>query len=713
MTLVRRRSGWGKFYTPAAVALLFLTTHSLVGRGFVAAQTAALEPAQNIANQDGNAFARLRRGDIEAYELKQASADDFEISPAVVAIFGDSRLKHAVHVNDVEFSPDGRVIASSSNDGTVRVWDAGTAEEIQRFYTRSVPDKGATYASDVCFSPDGKILAATAPRIGVFFWDLTTGEETRVVQDRKPVKTIAFHPTDLLVATGHELEASLWDATTGRRLVTFSKDADRLWRLRGSSLAKVQVAFTADGSSLVTGHPDGSIRYWDIHSGNLIKTVDTHKAAEQHESAVTSFAFSRDYVFMAASYGDGTVKVWREPTGQLLHELNAHDSQVCAVAFHPTQDILVSSGLGGQLRLWDYETGLMLKELSGGRRSGVGAMSFRPDGRLLALASTSVKVLDTETGQPAFDVQGHDGAIHCLIAGEDSTSLITAGADGAVLQWDVRSGLARRLIDVGQWVAWAQLNQDRKLAAVEIDGTTKIWDLSAQRVEQVWWSGLPMRPQPAMSPDGRWLASRAIPPARFGSLDIWNARTGGPHGRIEPGEGTPFFSPDSKRLIFVRGTSVDRKCRVSIWDVDKLALQMEGPDLGLRDISASALTAEGNTLAIAGRKRSAEEGPATVILLWDVQQQEVRLTLDHGSASPKKLAWSPDGQRLASLVDAKVHLWDVEDGNLRETIPVARPEYWQVRDIAFASDSRHVVVAMGNGTLQVLRLMVEPDDVVK
>ena len=123
--------------------------------------------------------------------------------------------KHPYLVNSVAYSPDGRRLASGSNDGAVKVWDADTGGRSWRF-NRRMESVG------LAFSPDGRRLAAAAGNNIVKVWDVTTGQEAAVLRGHKDVvASVAFSPDGWQLASGSgDGTVKLWDATAAAEAVT-------------------------------------------------------------------------------------------------------------------------------------------------------------------------------------------------------------------------------------------------------------------------------------------------------------------------------------------------------------------------------------------------------------------------------------------------------------------------------------------------------------
>ena len=264
----------------------------------------------------------------------------------------------------VAFSPDGRLLATASRDGTARLWDPATGDCLHTLTGHT------DWVNDVAFSPDGHLLA-TASRDGTArLWDPATGDCLRTLAHTNSVGGVAFSPDGHLLATGGaDRTARLWDPATGDCLHTLGH-AKRVW----------DVAFGPDGHLLATASGDKRTRLWDPATGNHLRTLGSH------DGPVLAVAFRLDGRLLATGGGDGTARLWNPATGDCLRTLTGHTRPVYGVAFSPDGHLLATASDDGTARLWDPATGNHLHTLTG-HTGGVWDVAFSPDGHLLATVS--------------------------------------------------------------------------------------------------------------------------------------------------------------------------------------------------------------------------------------------------------------------------------------------------------------------------------------
>lgn len=636
---------------------------------------------------------------------------------------------HSSDVLGVAYSPDGRVLATTSADGIPRLWsipDILDGERSGREVLAALPDH-EDEVNGVAFSPDGRLLVTISGDETVRLWSV---------------------PDVLDGGAGERAEAAV---------------------LVGHEDEVLGLAFSPDGGLLATSSGDQTIRLWRIarNEGSGLPAVEELALLEGHGAEVFSVAFSPDGGLLASSSGDQTIRLWsmaeilaQSPAGgKPLAILSDHASHVVSVAFSPDGKTLASGSDDRTVRLWSIPK--VLRGGSGGGRplailsghvSDVAAVAFSPDGTLLASGSDDRTVrLWSMAGFSGKDrlpprtlttLSGHSAAIVCLAFSPDGRTLATAAEDSTARLWQLPAhsewGAAGALSSAtltGHSAAVVEVVSSpggKVLASASEDQTIRLWSLPKLARGGVTAPGSTIVlaghksdvSSVAFSPVGRILASSSddrtvklwsVPGIEVGDLAGIEelASLSGHTSDVV----SLSFSPDGRLLA---SSSDDRTIRLwSIPGIDSGAVFRVEALAVLRghssDVVDLAFSPDGRLLASASDDRG--------LRLWSIPDQfdkeedghQALATLLGHSSDVTGVAFSPDGELLASASeDQTVKLWSVAavlagGGTERGELATLSGHSKWVLAVAWSRDGKILASACGDGSVHLWSISREAD----
>ena len=563
-------------------------------------------------------------------------------------------LTHPGPILSVQYSPDGRRIATSGEDGTARIWDATTGDHLATLtgHRRAV--------TGVAYHPDGTRLATTSDDRTTLIWDATTGDHLATLKGHTDrVTGVAYHPDGTrLATTSDDGTTRIWDAVTGDHLATLT--VDPLATPTGRARLVTGVAYHPDGTRLATTSEDGTARIWDAVTGEHMVTLTGHT------SGVTGVTYHPDGTRLATTSRDRTARIWDATTGEHLATLTGHTGPVTGVTYHPDGTRLATTSDDGTARIWDSTTGEHLATLTG-HTDWVTGVAYHPDGTHLATTSRdrTARIWDATTGDRLATFTGHTRGVTGVAYHPDGTRLATTSWDGTARIWDAVTG--EHLVTFTghtRGVTGVAYHPDgTRLATTSWDGTARIWDAVTGEHLATLTGHTGRVTGTAYHPDGTRLATTS----RDGTARIWDAVTGEQlvtltgHTREVTGVA---YHPDGTHLAT---TSWDGTAR--IWDstTGEHLVTLAGhtsPATGV------AYHPDGTHLATTSRDRTAR--------IWDAVTGTHEATLTGHTDTVTGIAYHPDGTHLATTSDdGTARIWDAVTGDYLATVtaPASRIDY--------------------------------------
>ena len=389
---------------------------------------------------------------------------------------------------------------------------------------------------------------------------------------------------------------------------------------------------------------------------------------------------------LATAGADGSVRLWDLESGKLLRILLAHEHPVRAVAWSADGKTLAALGATGTVDLWDPDAGRLLQSIQPGPSR---AVAWSPDGARLATGGEKkIHLWESQTGKQLPALEGQAGDTRAVAWSPDGKT-VAGVADRLVRLWDPDKGKDPRTLPADAAaepvsLAWSP---DGKLLAVgRSDLTTQIWDIgsSDKALKTLPAAGAPDKDRPA-APGLAWASKgRTLAVIGPGGVQVWGPPFDKPMRTIDAPGTAVSWSADGKRLV-----AADENVGVRVWDVSaagRSPLLTALPVCKLERVRAQYGSPDGQRVALQG---------AETVWLFGSATGRVAQTLRGPTREITALAWSHDGKRIAAAGgwDRQVYVWDAADGKVVKTYTSPHPDC-EITALAWAPDDRTLAVGV-------------------
>ncbi len=417
------------------------------------------------------------------------------------------------------------------------------------------------------------------------------------------------------------------------------------------------------------------------------------KFVMEHSNRVNTVAYSPDGNLLLTGAQDNMVRLWDADTGNMLREFEGHEDWVWDIAFSPDGTQAVSGSLDGIVILWDIESGEEIKRFSTGDNR-VNGVDFSDDGTQILSGGGAVMTLwDIESGEAITTFEDDFSSIYDVDLSPSGFTALSGFEDGRVVLWNVNTGQSLLTYDatVGGhtdevWSVEYTADESGFLSSSQ-DNRVLLWRFEENTPVQSFIGHSSRVTAAQFSADG----TQIVTSGEDNSVIIWNVETGAPLRRFLGHSSLIYdiaYNPVREEVV---SAGWDNSAR--IWDLNHGALRQQfdrTSELAHSGIINHIDISPDGTMAVTA-------GGDARLVLWDMASGDPIRQFEGHQAGVNAVEFSPDGSLIASAGDDNVlALWDVETGDFTTLFEGHSDAVW---DVAYSPDGSLLASASRDNTI--------------
>ncbi|KAJ7659504.1 WD40-repeat-containing domain protein [Mycena rosella] len=571
-------------------------------------------------------------------------------------------------VRSLEFSRDGFLLVSSSYDSTTRVWDLNL-DDLQGLSGHADTVLCAVFSADA-----GAVITGSADTT-IQWWNRSTAVVEKIFRGHSDSVNVVRLTSDdhLLVSASHDSNVRVWNTL----------NAADVKILRGHSRPVTSLLLLGD-TRAISASGDGSIRLWDIVSGDQVQTL----FSSQVSPPIDCLAISPSNTHLAVGCKN-QVQIYDWGRMHCEKILSGHGDHINALAFLPHGHHMISASDDRTLRTWDLRLPSM-EDYAARHSAAVNSFSFADDGNILVSASDdrTIRVWDTNTGE-CTGVYEQESKVSSASLSWDGSFVVTEGYDHGIRVWDRADGTLIGALQGNSSPQWSiATSPDGCLAASgSQDGRIQIYNIKSGQARHSFAAHQQGINSLAFSGDGQQLVSGSYDL----KLKIWSTVDGALKRELD---GHTDWVRDATFTHIVQAVvsgSSDKSVR--IWSLSQGTHDsLWGHSGGVNSVDVS----DDDALIIsAGEDRN--------IFIWDRQEKSVLRQLATHQAAINSISFSLNSTYVAAVSDGmRITVWATEDWEPVMMEDISAPShFWSV---AFSPDGLYVAAGSEDGMVRLWSL---------
>ena len=570
---------------------------------------------------------------------------------------------HSESIWSTTYSSDGKYILSGSSDGTAKVWDTTTGA-----CKITIKAKSAIFCA--AFSSDDKYIITGLSNGKIKEWDPKTGYllSSKTCHEEQ-INGVAYRPNH---ESSDKKSNYFAKKMRQRQYVTCSDDGTaKVWMARlflfpliGHRMQVSCVAYSPDGTKIVTGSQDSTAKVWDAENGKCLFTT----MKEKHSLSINSVTFSSNGKYLVTGGFDKTVNIWDAETGEYIRTLEGHTESIKSVTscLGERVDQIASCSFDGTVKIWNIKNGELLLNIED-KGSYFKSVAFRPRNldsnfqHIVASCSSDLKVWDIRTGLCIQKIKGGNSSVNDIAHGPIGKRMITVSEDNTAKILDTPTGTCLMTLKHKNRVKSVAISPDgTRIVTGTYEGLAKIWDVNGGRILYTLRGHHSIVNGVAYSPDG----NQIITGSQDSMVKIWNAENG--EWLVDLHHESPVLSlkytPYGRHIITGLSDGTTK-----VWDAESHREIKSFKNENSLAVNNLACSPDGKSIATTG------VFGGRVILIWNVEK--------------------PNPQRVLNL--------DSEKSNLKKKMNRLIQPNTSMECVAFKPDGTFVVTGLSNGKVLV------------
>lgn len=340
-------------------------------------------------------------------------------------------LKQGSPATAVAINHDGKYAATGGENGLVYLWNLKTGE-----LALSKPWHHEGSITKLQFSPNGRWLASASDDKQCIVWDVMTGMQySPRLSHGSRVSKISFTPDARWIVTlAEDNFARVWDIHNGRLVVS-------PFRHNGTPQA---FQLTANGRGLLTAGQDQLLRYWilPIQIDQATDSVLSRQQALQWTTTQIRLLTSPNGKLAANYGGEQPVRLRDAASREPMSDALKTGGATSALGFSHDSNWVATGGFDGMVQVWSTKDGSPRWSKPGSHTSRVYVVAFHPQGQVLATGSddNTIRVWNADTGEACYAPIRHESGVFWLTFSKDGKTIFSASLDGSTRVYDAATG---------------------------------------------------------------------------------------------------------------------------------------------------------------------------------------------------------------------------------------------------------------------------------